>query len=73
MNKRLILIMAAIILIVFNFTGCRKQGSASSTASGAESKVELNSESGAVSRLTSDGKLLESQVSGTATAITSGI
>lgn len=68
MKKRSILIFS-LCLIIFLFSGCRKQSSASGAVSGAPSKVELNSEAEAVSRLESDGRLPQNQASGTANAI----
>jgi PBP1b-binding outer membrane lipoprotein LpoB len=67
MKKKSILIFA-LCLMIFLLSGCRRQSSASGAVSEAPSKIELNSEAEAVSRLESDGRLPQAQASGTANA-----
>ncbi len=61
MKTKLVLLMTMVILILFTFAGCRKLGSTSSTVSGV------------VSALESDGKLLQSQVSGVVSDVNSAV
>ncbi len=70
MTKKLFALYALLTIILFSFAGCRASRSAASDvnsmASGLTSTV-----SGAASKLESDGKLLQSQVSGVVSTVES--
>jgi hypothetical protein len=68
--KKLILAYIVFILIVFGFAGCRAYRSASSEVKGLASEVQ-STVSGAAPKLVSDGKLLQSQVSGVVSDVVS--